>query len=228
MGRRADCDGPAWRHAMGGDEPRNGHGPDHDHHGKGFEDGHAGLPGTGFDLDLVWTLPWEDSLLWRWSYRGENILAHGTLKSTDTADADGFYLITAIAGERNGETIIGLQPTGTAIPGNEPFAVDNLISAQDHQLTGNGFGYALEDGTYANPFFADFLSPETYLEFFSAPPFGPGIGPEDSELPVDVAARILPSRLDHHSGRHPDDPGDGPGHPHGHHEFHRAADAWFA
>ncbi len=58
------------------------------------------------------------------------------------------------------------------------------------QLTGDGFGYALEDGTYANPFFADFLSPETYLEFFSAPPFGPGTGPEDSELPMDFTGSV--------------------------------------
>jgi len=89
--------------------------------------------------------------------------------------------------------ITDLQPAGTAIPGNEPFAVDNLLSAAGAgpQLTGNGFGYALADGTYANPFFADFRTPETYLEFFSAPPFGTGndpIGPEDSELPVEFTA----------------------------------------
>jgi hypothetical protein len=241
MGRHADRGDPARRHAEGGDEPGYAHGHDNgrnsspcgagrdrDHDGHGFGGGHAGPPHAGFDLDLIWPLPSEDALLWAWSYRGEDIFAHGTLKTTDTADADGFYLITAIAGERNGETIIGLQPAGTAIPGNEPFAVDNLIRAEDHQLTGNGFGYALDDGTYANPFFADFLSPETYLEFFSASPFGPGIGTEDSEVPVDFAARELPSRPDHRGGRHHEDPGGGHGHAHWRAEHHHPTDAWFA
>ena len=46
------------------------------------------------------------------------------------------------------------------------------------------------DGNFANTFFASFLSPATYLEFFSAPPFTPVIGPEDSELPVGFSAEI--------------------------------------
>ena len=145
-----------------------------------------------FHLSLATSLPDEGALLWTWSYSGEGITASGTLTTTDTADADGFHLITDITGTRNGEAIVALQPTGTSIPGNEPFAVDNLISLTDPQLTGSGFGYAIADGTFANPFFADFLSPPGYLEFFSAPPFGSSAGLEDSELPVSFAACAAP------------------------------------
>jgi hypothetical protein len=42
---------------------------------------------------------------------------------------------------RNGEAIIGLQAVGTAIPGNEPYNVDNLVRLSGSQLTGDGFGY---------------------------------------------------------------------------------------
>ncbi len=141
-------------------------------------------------IAIASSAPAHASLLWNWSYSGSGISANGTLTTADTADAQGFYQIIGISGSRNGQTITGLQPTGTPIPGNEPFAVDNLISVSGPQLTGNGFGYSLADGTFANPFFADFLSPASQLEFFSAPPFTPGIGPEDSELPVRFTATI--------------------------------------
>jgi hypothetical protein len=130
------------------------------------------------------------SLNWDWNYSGTGVVASGTFTTNDTPDGSGFYLITGITGMRNGETITGLQPTGTAIPGNEPFAVDNLVSLNGPQLTHNGFGYAATGGNYANPFFADFLSPPRYLEFFSAPPFTGGLGPEDSELPISFAATL--------------------------------------
>ena len=141
-------------------------------------------------LCLALAAPAQASLLWSWSYSGTGISAGGTLTTADTADSQWLFQIVGITGTRNGQTITGLQPTGTAIPGNEPFAVDNLLSASGPQLTGNGFGYAIADGTFANPFFADFLSPASYLEFFSAPPFTSGIGPEDSELPVHFTAAV--------------------------------------
>ncbi len=81
-----------------------------------------------------------------------------------------------------------MQPAGTAIPGNEPYAVDDLVSVSGPQLTGSGFGFSLADGTYSNPFYANFLSPPGYLEFHSAPPFTSTIGPKDSELPVAFTA----------------------------------------
>lgn len=130
-------------------------------------------------------------LHWDWSYTAPGIVAVGTFDTQDTPDAAGFYLIAALSGNRNGVGIVGLQPTGTAIPGNEPFAVDNLVKVSGPQLTHNGFGFALSDGTYANPFYADFLATPSYLEFFSAPPFVGGAGSEDSELPIGFSARIV-------------------------------------
>ena len=114
--------------------------------------------------------------------------------ATDTPDANGGFLITAITGLRNGITITGLQPTGTAIPGNEPYAVDNLISlGPGPQLTKSGFGFSTADGNFSNPFFADFLPSPEYLEFFSTPPFtDDGQGPGDSELPVQFNATPVP------------------------------------
>ena len=114
-------------------------------------------------------------------------MASGTFTTSDIPDDSGFYLITGISGTRNGETIASLQPTGTAIPGNEPFAVDNLVSLNGPQLTHNGFGFAIANGTYANPFFADFASPARYMEFFSVPPF---TGPGNTELPIGFAATL--------------------------------------
>src|SRR5437870_5382925 len=67
------------------------------------------------------------SLIWDWNYSRAGVVAGGTFTTNDTPDGGGFYLITDITGTRNGETITGLQPTGTPIPGNEPFAVDNLV-----------------------------------------------------------------------------------------------------
>ena len=131
------------------------------------------------------------SLTWAWSYDGSGITAGGTLLTNDTPDSAGFYQITDITGARNGDPITGLQPTGIAIPGNEPFVVDNLISLGARQLTGDGFGFATASGEFVNPFFADFLTPSVYLEFFSAPPFSVGTpGPEDSELPISFTASI--------------------------------------
>ncbi|MEH2395419.1 MAG: hypothetical protein V7K21_28460 [Nostoc sp.] len=66
-----------------------------------------------------------------------------------------------------------LQPVGTPIPGNEPFDVDNLISLNTQQLTGDGFGYPTSGGNYSNPLFASFLPTASYLEVFSAPPLTP-------------------------------------------------------
>lgn len=145
---------------------------------------------------IVLALPQAASALtWSWGYSGAGILASGTLQTNDVPDSSGFYLISGITGKRNGEKITGLQPAGTAIPGNEPYSVDNLIRFNFAQLTGNGFGYSTSGGNYANPFFADFLATPGYLEVFSAPPIIPGadnLGPEDSELPITFFAAPIP------------------------------------
>jgi hypothetical protein len=147
---------------------------------------------TLFSIALITltALPANASIQWNWSYSGSGITANGTLTTVDAANSDGGYLITGIAGTRNAETITGLQATGTPIPGNEPFAVDNLIFAgPGPQLTSHGFGFSTSGGNYSNPFYADFLAVPGYLEFFSAPPFTPGTpGVEDSELPIRFSA----------------------------------------
>lgn len=135
------------------------------------------------------------ALLWNWSYSAPGINANGTFTTENTPDSDGFYLMTAITETRNGQAIIGLQPTATSIPGNEPFVVDNLIRLGFPQLTKNGFGYQIADGSYVNPFFASFLPTPAYLEVFSAAPFIPGFenfGPEDSELEIGFSATLVP------------------------------------
>ncbi|BAY49247.1 hypothetical protein SAMD00079811_68760 [Scytonema sp. HK-05] len=140
------------------------------------------------------TMQAASALNWNWNYSGTGITASGTFTTNDTANDLGFYQITGITGTRNGETITGLQPTGTSIPGNEPFIVDNLISLNTQQLTGDGFGYSTERGNYSNPFFASFLPTPGYLEVFSAPPIVPGfenLGLEDSELPISFSATII-------------------------------------
>ncbi len=123
---------------------------------------------------LIWiaafAVPVHASTVWSWNYSGAGITASGTFSTLDSRDAQGGYLITAITGARNGQTITALQPTGTWIPGNEPYAVDNLVFAvPGPQLTKAGFGFALADGTYSNPFYADFLPTPEYLEFYSMP-----------------------------------------------------------
>ena len=101
--------------------------------------------------------------LWTWSYSGDGVSASGEFTTTDTIYG-GDYMITGITGERNGVAITGLQPSGTAIPGNEPYAVDNLVSLSSPQLTINGFGFSLADGTYSNPYYDG-----GYFDFHSVP-----------------------------------------------------------
>lgn len=131
--------------------------------------------------------------LWNWQYMGAGITAAGTFTTVDPPNADGGYLITAIAGTRNGETITSLQPAHTSIPGNEPFEVDNLVFlGPGAQLSGDGFGFATSGGNYSNPFYASFLPVPGYLEFFSTPPFTGMPGPGDSELDVQFSATPVP------------------------------------
>ena len=112
------------------------------------------------------------ALEWRWSYEGTGVTASGELTTTDAPDADGFYTITRITGEANGVAITGLQPAGTAIPGNAGYPVDNRVSGRPPYLSNDGFGFALADGTFANPFYAaHFAEPGAYV-FASDPKTG--------------------------------------------------------
>lgn len=111
---------------------------------------------------------------WSWDYNAAGIAAAGTFTTTDTPDSDGFYTITAIGGLRNGVVITGLEAAGSAIPGNDPYAVDNLVSIAGAPLTWNGFGYALADGSWANAF----SDGSTAWEYLSVPPYPEGAGQE--------------------------------------------------
>lgn len=139
------------------------------------------------------------SLQWSWHYEGTGITASGTLTTNDVADSAGYFQITAISGTRNGTTITRLQPTGTAIPGNEPYTVDNLLRASGQQLTENGFGFALADGTFSNPFFAHTQTLPTYLEFSSTPL---SVRTGHSELPVHFTAQLMKPARANPSGAH--------------------------
>ena len=109
---------------------------------------------------------------WRWTCTGDGFVAKGDVTTDDMPDADGFYRITGISGEANGAAIVGLQPGGTAIPGNEGWPVDEQIRAQEPQLSSGGFGFALADGSFANPFYGARFEPPGYLAVVSDPPRG--------------------------------------------------------
>jgi hypothetical protein len=119
-------------------------------------------------LAALVALPAE-ALEWRWSYQGEGVTASGSFTTSDTRNADGFYEIIGINGEMNGVAITGLQPAGTSIPGNDGYPVDSLVRTEAPQLSLHGFGYALADGTYANPFYGDHFVPPGVYAFFSDP-----------------------------------------------------------
>jgi len=124
---------------------------------------------------------------WRWSYQGQGVTASGAFTTNDTPNAVGFYQITAVKGEMNGVAITGLQPPGTSIPGNDGYPVDDLVRAAAPQLSLQGFGYALADGTYANPFCGAHFVPPSVYAFFSDPAHG-----KTSEPAVTFKATTVP------------------------------------
>jgi hypothetical protein len=109
-------------------------------------------------------------LFWNWSYSGAGVSASGTFTTNDAPDGAGFYQIVGITGTDNGAAITGLQPTGTPIPGNEPYSVDNLVSTVEPRLTVHGFGFSLANADYANPFY----NGSNYYEYLSVPPYKNG------------------------------------------------------
>ena len=105
---------------------------------------------------------------WLWSYSGSGARASGTF-TTNTADAHGFYEITSIGGTADGIHITGFRPTGTSIPGNKGYPVDNLIRKKTPQLTKWGFAIALANKTYASPFYGARFARPGYYVFLSDP-----------------------------------------------------------
>ena len=78
---------------------------------------------------------------WSWDYSAAGIAASGTFTTTDTPDSAGFFTVTAITGSRNGVAITGLEPAGSAIPGNDPYAVDDLVSIAITSSLGGASGF---------------------------------------------------------------------------------------
>jgi hypothetical protein len=124
---------------------------------------------------------------WKWSYQGEGVAASGTFTTGDTPNGEGFYEITGITGEANGVAITGLQAPGTSIPGNDGYPVDNFIRTDAPRLSMHGFGYALANGTYANPFYGAHFAKPAYYAFFSDP-----ANRKTSEPVVTFSATIVP------------------------------------
>jgi hypothetical protein len=135
------------------------------------------------------TVAEKDQLLWHWSYSAGGIHAEGTFTTTNVPQGD-FYQIVGITGARNGVRITGLQPTGTAIPGNQGYPVDNLVSAAGMHLTNNGFAFALENGDSANVF-----NNPPNDEYLSAPPYPEGQGTETAVSFEALAAAPPSGRL---------------------------------
>jgi hypothetical protein len=111
----------------------------------------------------------EASIRWRWTCTGPGFEAKGVLLTGDAPDAEGFYPIIGVTGEANGVAITGLQPAKTAIPGNEGWPVDNLVRLNAPQLSPGGFGFALADGSFANPFFGARFEPPGFLAVLADP-----------------------------------------------------------
>mmetsp|Transcript_8788 Transcript_8788/g.13037 ORF Transcript_8788/g.13037 Transcript_8788/m.13037 type:complete len:157 (+) Transcript_8788:1-471(+) len=140
-----------------------------------------------------------NSATWTFSYNftgdeGKHPLynSSGKLHVLDKPDENGFYEVVGIEGVHHGVPIKALTPKGESIPGNEPYKVDNLIRpvsvSHPGQLTEDGIGFSLEDGTYANPMFVTFETPNVYLDFFS------GMGHSNTtELNVTFVAERVPT-----------------------------------
>lgn len=134
-------------------------------------------------------------LIWDWNYTNADgtIAASGTLQTEDSSDAEGFYNITSMEGTRNGVAIADLTEVGVAIPGNEPYVVDNAIrEGSTEQLRSAGIGLLLEDGNYLNPYYASWET--SYIEVYSVEPHVvnySNFGPEDGYNKVNFTAVIV-------------------------------------
>ena len=122
---------------------------------------------------MVGSTPAFAQLRWCWRFAASGVSAAGTITTGEHADAEGFYRIVGITGSVDSATVTAMQPTGTAIPGNTGFPVDNLIRSTAPQLTKHGFGFADSDGAYHNPFHL-----EQYRDYISLPPYANGKGAE--------------------------------------------------
>jgi hypothetical protein len=126
--------------------------------------------------------------MFRFHYQADGVNASGLLQTNDLPDPNGALQILGISGMRNGVAIAALWPTGQAIPLNDGYPVDNLLLVQSPYLTLHGFGYSLADGSYANPFFANFTQPPSAVEFFSNPQLPAGSQTREGPIALTITA----------------------------------------
>ncbi len=130
---------------------------------------------------------------WNWRYAGPGVQAAGRFITSPHRGESGGFEVIQISGSRQGVAIAALQTRGTAIPGNEPYHVDNRLFPNTPRLTGDGVGFRLADGSYANLFFQTHTPPHDFREYFSSPPFVDGtLGPEDAETAVSFQVEQVP------------------------------------
>lgn len=146
-------------------------------------------------------------LQWLWRYNDsetERPIGSGKLTTTSKADAEGFYRIRSIRGERDGVPIKRLLPRGNGIPGNvdpitgQAYVGDNLIRAKGDnpeaaQLTSKGVVFSLINKTHVNLFHLNLAPVPANYEFFSAPPYPAGPVPPNTESTIHFDAWIRTS-----------------------------------
>lgn len=141
---------------------------------------------------LAWGLSLDSAsgAVFRFQYQADGVTASGLLRTSDLPDPTGAVQILGISGMRNGVAISALWPTGQAIPLNDGYPVDNLLLVRPPHLSLHGFGYALADGSYANPFFASFTQPPSAAEFWSNPQQPAGL--QTREGPIALTITTVP------------------------------------
>jgi hypothetical protein len=103
-----------------------------------------------------------------WHYSAQGVSASGTLTTTSQPVQGDFYQVLSINGSRGRQPIDKLIPPGQAIPLNTDYPVDNLID-RNGQLTGNGIGFEITGGRYANVFTKITDKGSVFLEVFTMP-----------------------------------------------------------
>ena len=136
-------------------------------------------------------------LLWNWTETGPGIAASGTFSTTAAANADGYFVIEAITGTYNGSAITGIWPAATWIPGNAPYALDNLFKPMARPypaigpgtFTNNGLGFSIANGNHENWFYGNDDTTKI-SDYLTVGPFQLNAGFQGTETPVTFDAAL--------------------------------------
>jgi hypothetical protein len=88
------------------------------------------------------------SLLWDFSYTGSGISASGEIITDAILNGSGAYVVTDIAGQRNGEAILGLVPAGYLYLNGGYLFSDNLLYPSAPYLDAAGITFQTSSGYY--------------------------------------------------------------------------------